>query len=161
MDGIRIRPCSIRGSLLVARAPEAHTLESSAPAGRAGSLWRRRYLEHVDCRGRCGFTGGPRDEQHASSKDEREEECDGSTTEVHVISLGRARCCQRSLEPLLFEVVLELAAARGVAQLAQRLGLDLTDALARHVELLAHLLEGPGAPVLEPEAQLQHAPLAP
>ena len=52
----------------------------------------------------------------------------------------------------LLEVVLELAAAGGVAQLAQRLGLDLPDALAGDVELLAHLLEGTGAPVLEPEA---------
>ena len=61
----------------------------------------------------------------------------------------------------LLQVVLELAAARGVAQLAQRLGFDLADALARHVELLAHLLERAGAAVLQAEAQLQHAPLAP
>src|SRR5690349_3974124 len=47
-----------------------------------------------------------------------------------------------------------------MAQLAERLRLDLADPLAGHVELLAHLLEGPGTPVLEAEAQLEHAPLA-
>src|SRR6478735_2888992 len=60
----------------------------------------------------------------------------------------------------LFEVVLELAASGRVAQLAQRLGLDLADPLAGDVELLADLLEGPGTPVLEAEAELEHAPLA-
>src|SRR6478736_3652555 len=59
----------------------------------------------------------------------------------------------------LFEVVLELAAAGWVAQLAQRLGLDLADPLAGDVDLLAHLLEGPGTPVLEAEAELEHASL--
>src|SRR5262245_9875498 len=47
-----------------------------------------------------------------------------------------------------------------MAELAQRLRLDLADPLAGHVELLAHLLEGPGTPVLEAEAELEHAPLA-
>ena len=61
----------------------------------------------------------------------------------------------------LLQVVLELAAAGGVAKLAQRLGLDLADALAGDVELLAHLLQRAGAPVLQAEAQLQHAPLTP
>src|SRR5438552_1032109 len=59
----------------------------------------------------------------------------------------------------LLQVVLELAAPRGVPQLAQRLRLDLTDALACDVELTAHLFERAGAPVLETETQLQHAPL--
>jgi hypothetical protein len=54
----------------------------------------------------------------------------------------------------LLQVVLELAGARRVAQLAQRLGLDLADPLAGHVELLTDLLEGPCAAVLEPEAEL-------
>src|SRR6185503_8557036 len=43
---------------------------------------------------------------------------------------------------LLLQVVLELAAPARVTQLAQRLRLDLADALAGHVELLAHFLEG-------------------
>src|SRR3954467_10313752 len=47
-----------------------------------------------------------------------------------------------------------------VAQLAQRLRLDLPDPLASHVELLADLLEGPGTPVLETEPELEHASLA-
>src|SRR6187399_2867086 len=60
----------------------------------------------------------------------------------------------------LLEVVLELAAAGRMAELAQRLGLDLADAFAGDVELLADLFEGPGTPVLEAEPELQHAPLA-
>src|SRR6185369_601052 len=60
----------------------------------------------------------------------------------------------------LLEVVLQLAAARWVTQLAQRLRLDLTDALARDVELAADLFERARAPVLEAEAQLEHASLA-
>src|SRR3954463_13123463 len=47
-----------------------------------------------------------------------------------------------------------------MAQLAQRLRLDLADPLASHVELLADLLEGPGTPVLETEPELEHASLA-
>ena len=47
-----------------------------------------------------------------------------------------------------------------MAQLAQRLRLDLADPLAGHVELLADLLERAGTPVLEAEPELQHAPLA-
>src|SRR5690349_24995645 len=64
-----------------------------------------------------------------------------------------------ALIPLL-EVVLELAAAARVAKLAQRLRLDLADPLPGDVELLAHLLERPGTPVLEAEPQLEHAALA-
>src|SRR5438094_1542209 len=45
-------------------------------------------------------------------------------------------------------------------QLAQRLRLDLPDALSRDVELAADLFERPRAAVLETEAQLQHATLA-
>ena len=47
-----------------------------------------------------------------------------------------------------------------MAQFVERLALDLADPLAGHVELLAHLLERPGAAVLEPEAELQDAPLS-
>src|SRR6266571_891321 len=47
-----------------------------------------------------------------------------------------------------------------MAKLAQRLRLDLTDALASHVEFAAHFFERSGAPVFETEPQLQHAPLA-
>ena len=47
-----------------------------------------------------------------------------------------------------------------MAQLAQRLRLDLADPLAGDVELLADLLEGPGTPVLQAEPELQHPPLA-
>src|SRR2546422_642326 len=43
-----------------------------------------------------------------------------------------------------------------VAQLAQRLGLDLAYALARDVELLAHFLEGVIGRHLDAEAHAQH-----
>ena len=47
-----------------------------------------------------------------------------------------------------------------MAELAERLRLDLADALASHVELLADLLERPGPAVLQPEPELEHASLA-
>src|SRR3990170_825706 len=56
----------------------------------------------------------------------------------------------------LLQVVLQLLAPAGVAQLPQRLRLYLPDALAGHVELAAHLLQRPAAAVLQPEAQDQH-----
>src|SRR5438128_7368566 len=59
-----------------------------------------------------------------------------------------------------FEERLELAAPRRVAQLAQRLGLDLADPLARHREVLADLLEGVLAAFADAEAHLDHLLLA-
>src|SRR3990170_4840799 len=61
----------------------------------------------------------------------------------------------------LLQVAAQLARTTRAAQLAQRLRLDLADPLAGDVELLADLLERPGTPVLQPEAELEHAPLAP
>ena len=49
----------------------------------------------------------------------------------------------------------QFLAAAGVAELAQGLGFDLADALARDVELLADLFERAGTAVLDAEAQLQ------
>ncbi len=46
-----------------------------------------------------------------------------------------------------------------MTQLAQCLGLDLADPLAGDVELLANLLQRAGSAVLQPEPELQHAPL--
>ena len=60
----------------------------------------------------------------------------------------------------LVQEVLELLAAAGVAQLAQRLGLDLADALARDIELLADLFKCAGTAVLDTEAELQDLFLA-
>src|SRR5262245_20500310 len=54
----------------------------------------------------------------------------------------------------------ELAAPRGMAQLAQRVRLDLADALAGEAELLADLLERPRPAVLEAEPQPEHPLLA-
>src|SRR5262245_49776989 len=50
----------------------------------------------------------------------------------------------------------ELLGARRVAELAQRLGLDLADALAGDGEVLANLLERVLAAVRQPEAKAQH-----
>src|SRR5450830_1096941 len=61
---------------------------------------------------------------------------------------------------LLHQVVPQLARTAWVAQLPQRLGLDLADPLAAHVELRADLLERAGAPVLEAEAELEDTALA-
>src|SRR5258708_23064888 len=60
----------------------------------------------------------------------------------------------------LLQVVAELLRTRRVAQLAQRLGLDLADALAGDAEALAHLFERPLVAVDQPETQLQDAPLS-
>ena len=50
---------------------------------------------------------------------------------------------------------LQLAAAAGVAQLAQRLGFDLPDAFARHLEALANLLQSVFRSVLQPKPQAE------
>ena len=54
----------------------------------------------------------------------------------------------------------EFAAAAGVFQLAQGLGLDLTDALAGYRELLADLFERMVGVHADAEAHAQHALLA-
>src|SRR5450759_5096726 len=59
----------------------------------------------------------------------------------------------------LLEVVPQLAGAARVAQLSECRSLDLADPLARQVELLANLLERPGAAVLQPESELEHSAL--
>src|SRR4026207_106417 len=61
---------------------------------------------------------------------------------------------------LLVEEALQPLGARRVAQLAQRLGLDLAYALARDVELLADLLERVVGRHLDAEAHAQHLGLA-
>src|SRR5437667_128340 len=60
----------------------------------------------------------------------------------------------------LFDEIFQALASRRMAQLAQRLGLDLADPLAGHPELPADLLQRPGTAIIEPEAQLQHLALA-
>src|SRR5262245_27458790 len=50
----------------------------------------------------------------------------------------------------------ELLGPRGMAELAEGLGLDLADALTGHGEVLAHFLERVLAAVGEPEAEAQH-----
>src|SRR4030081_270285 len=60
----------------------------------------------------------------------------------------------------LLQVVAELLRARRVAQLAERLRLDLPNPLSRDPEPLAHLFQRPLVAVDEPAAELEHAPLA-
>src|SRR5712691_8897641 len=60
-----------------------------------------------------------------------------------------------------FEKHTELARARRVAQLAQRLGFDLADALAGDGERLAYFSEGVLAAVVQTEAHLEDLFLAP
>src|SRR5262249_10181446 len=67
---------------------------------------------------------------------------------------------RRELDPAAFQERLQLAAAARGAELPERLRLDLTDALARHLEALAHLLESVLGAVADPEAHLDHALLA-
>src|SRR6185503_20138240 len=55
-----------------------------------------------------------------------------------------------------FQEAPELLGARGMPQLAERLGLDLPDPLAGDREVLADFLQRVLAPVGEPEAQAQH-----
>src|SRR6478752_7158709 len=77
------------------------------------------------------------------------------------------RDCRRLLEQVLgivdllgIEEAVQLADTRRVAHLAERFGLDLTDALAGDLELLADLLERAAVAVHEAEAQRKHAALA-
>src|SRR5271166_1230842 len=77
---------------------------------------------------------------------------------------GGARAQERGTTPnresLSLPVVFERFAAARMAQLAQRLGFDLTDALARHAELLADLFKGALVAIFQAEAQHEHFALA-
>ena len=64
-------------------------------------------------------------------------------------------CCT-----VLPKIVPQLAAAERVAQLAQRLGLDLPHALARDAELATHIFQRAGDAVLQPKAHHEHLALA-
>jgi hypothetical protein len=74
-------------------------------------------------------------------------------------SCGASTMSQCRNRSRLLQVVLELPGPRRVAQLAQSLRLDLADAFAGDVELLAHFLESAGTAVLEPKPELQDAAL--
>src|SRR5207244_13484198 len=60
----------------------------------------------------------------------------------------------------LLQVVLELLAAARVAQLAQRLRLDLANPLAGDAEALSHFFPRPLVALQQSEPKLQHPPLA-
>src|SRR5687768_8022372 len=72
----------------------------------------------------------------------------------------RAHCYPARARALRLEVIAQLLGPAAVAQLAQRLALDLADALARDVELAPDFFQRAAAAVLQPEAQLQHPPLS-
>src|SRR5262245_18040978 len=69
---------------------------------------------------------------------------------------GLLACDENENKSGSVEIVLQAAAAAGVAQLAQGLRLDLANALARDPELPAHLLQRPAAAVLQAKAEPQH-----
>src|SRR5216110_3131019 len=78
--------------------------------------------------------------------------------------MKRAACAAPFCLPLrsafLVQEALQPLGSGGVAQLAQRLGLDLPYALARDVELLADLLQRVVGGHLDAEAHAQHLGLA-
>ena len=63
-------------------------------------------------------------------------------------NISREGRCSSPPHKSLVEVVAQLAGSRWVTQLAQRLGLNLADALAGHVELRTNLLQGALSPIL-------------
>jgi len=65
----------------------------------------------------------------------------------------RAFLFDRNLPVPLLEVVLQFARAARMPQLAQRLGLDLPNALASHAELTSDLFKRPRMTVNQPETQ--------
>src|SRR5437660_2439494 len=67
---------------------------------------------------------------------------------------------RQTLPPTAIEETLELAAADGVLQLTHRLGLDLADTLARHLEDAADFLERVGVAVAQAIAELDDLALA-
>src|SRR5215210_5946537 len=73
---------------------------------------------------------------------------------------GRCRRSEKYLKLGLVEEVFELLGAAGVAKLAQRLRLDLADALASDAELAPDFFQRPAAAVVETEAHCQHRALA-
>ncbi len=67
---------------------------------------------------------------------------------------GRRRYLhRRGISPVL-QIVAQFAAAAGVTQTTERLGLDLANALTGHAELLAHLFQGVAIAVHQAKAQL-------
>ena len=56
----------------------------------------------------------------------------------------------------LFHKALEMSCTAGMAKLAQRLCLDLTDTLTSDIEFLSDLLEGTRSAIVETETQLNN-----
>src|SRR5438445_633743 len=119
---------------------------STAPGALAGGRWHTptaipRPTER--CR-RSSPAGG------AGSRHRR------SSINTDFARLRRAKFFE-SAEVLIIQEAAQLAAAARVLELAQRLGLDLADALARHRELLADLFQRVDGIHADAEAHAQHA----
>src|SRR5437899_7771592 len=119
---------------------------STAPGALAGGRWHTptaipRPTER--CR-RSSPAGG------AASRHRR------SSINTDFARLRRAKFFE-SAEILIIQKAAQLAAAARVLELAQRLGLDLADALARHRELLADLFQRVVGIHADAEAHAQHA----
>ena len=71
-------------------------------------------------------------------------------------SSREGRRLPRGMNPLV-EVVAQLAGSRWVAEFAERLRLNLANALAGHIELRTHLFQGSLTTILQAEAEPQHA----
>ena len=57
---------------------------------------------------------------------------------------------------LHIQEVPQLPASRRMTELAQRLGLNLADALPGHLEVFAHLFQGVRLTIQQPEAEGKH-----
>src|SRR5437667_2023593 len=77
--------------------------------------------------------------------------------------VGAIPCGRPGVGPLLLllvQVVLQLAAAAWVTQLAQSLGFDLANTFTGDVKLFANLFQGAAAAIIKAETQLEHFTLA-
>ena len=115
--------------------------------GSASVGWLVSTIADGDSRGALGC----RCHDGRRSRDGRRDAGDGFSRSCAVVYRRQAP---------LFEVVAETPAAAGVAQLAERLGFNLANALARHLESLADLFQRAIVPVVEAIPQTQHLPLA-
>src|SRR6188508_195980 len=109
-------------------------------------LRRPQRLRHFHCGVIAVHQSAKRDDEHPNPRLRR-----GRMFLSLLVSL-RSGC--------LFQVASQAAAVRGVAKLAQGLGLDLADALAGDAELAADFLEGPVLAIAEAEAELDDLALA-
>src|SRR5262245_66695664 len=84
----------------------------------------------------------------------------GAKTPGAIIAPGvKEKQASRSSRGLV-QVILEAAAAAGMAEFAERLGFNLSDALTGDLELAANFFQGAAPAIVEAEAQAQNFLLA-